>query len=60
MTKEGEIVADLINIGSTFSLGKGGRGGRKRNGEGNTSLVHSIPKFSEVVPKGDQRGKYFS
>ena len=31
---------------------KGGRGGRKRNGDGNTSLVHSIPKFSEVVPKG--------
>ena len=30
---------------------KGGRGGRKRNGDGNTSLVHSIPKFSEVVPK---------
>ena len=31
---------------------KGGRGGRKRNGDGNSSLVHSIPKFSEVVPKG--------
>jgi hypothetical protein len=30
---------------------KGGRGGRKRNGDGNTSLVHSIPKFSEVAPK---------
>ena len=31
---------------------KGGRGGRKRNGDGAPSLVHSIPKFSEVVPKG--------
>ena len=31
---------------------KGGRGGRKRNGDGAPSLVHSIPKFSEVIPKG--------
>ena len=31
---------------------KGGRGGRKRNGDG--SLIHSIPKFSQVVPKSGQ------
>ena len=49
MTKEGEIVADLINIGSTFSLGKGGRGGR-----GNADLASKkniSPKFAESGEK---------
>ena len=31
---------------------KGGRGGRKRNGDG--SLIHSIPKFSQVIRNHDK------
>lgn len=41
----------------TKSECKGGRGGRRKNpdgsgGSGGGSLIHSIPKFSQVMPKG--------
>ena len=49
MTKEKEIVADLINLDSTFVLGEGGKGGR-----GNSDLLSKkniAPKFAESGEK---------
>jgi len=49
MTKEKEIIADLINLDSTFLLGEGGKGGR-----GNSDLLSKkniAPKFAESGEK---------
>jgi len=49
MTKEKEIIADLINLDSTFLLAEGGKGGR-----GNSDLLSKkniAPKFAESGEK---------
>jgi GTP-binding protein len=49
---EGEILADLVGIGTTFEIARGGRGGR-----GNASLANSkrkAPGFAELGEPGDQ------
>ncbi|NUT34569.1 MAG: GTPase ObgE [Hamadaea sp.] len=52
LSAEGEVLADLVGVGTTFELARGGRGGR-----GNAALASSrrkAPGFAELGEPGDQ------
>jgi GTP-binding protein len=49
---DGEVLADLVGVGTTFVIARGGRGGR-----GNAALANSrrkAPGFAELGEPGDQ------
>ncbi|WP_051366022.1 GTPase ObgE [Hamadaea tsunoensis] len=52
LSPEGEVLADLVGVGTTFEAARGGRGGR-----GNAALASSrrkAPGFAELGEPGDQ------
>lgn len=51
-TPDGEVLADLVGIGTEFEVARGGRGGR-----GNRALANArrkVPGFAELGEPGDQ------
>ncbi|WP_436522740.1 GTPase ObgE [Actinoplanes sp. HUAS TT8] len=51
-TLDGEVLADLVGIGTEFEVARGGRGGRGNRALANTR--RKVPGFAELGEPGDQ------